>query len=159
MNSNLFLSEQKNTHMKKLQSICLLLSVLTLFSLAACKKEPKEKSRAELINKTWKVRKADHNNTIVFTDPEGTQPNTVNYKAYRLKFSGSTLTIIDNNGNEASGPWKFSADEKQIIFNPGTANERTFNITSISDSSMNISFDEPQKDGTLSIKLEFVPVQ
>jgi hypothetical protein len=148
--------------MRKSQSTLLLL-VISLCMFAACKKEPQAKPRTELIANDWKVRQVtyvtDDSQDIVYTDPQGTRPNSVNFANYRLRFNtDGTFSRTENNNTQTTGTWRFENNEQDIVFSVGNPGEVT--ITELAENNLNISYTETsQKTGSREIRIQLVPVQ
>ncbi len=94
----------------------ILLSLLSLFVLAACGGKDKTAALSDRIRQTWTVNVARENSTVVYT--KGAASNTKPaYATFKLDLSNTqtqrvVLTEID--GNSFTGTWTLSADEKKL---------------------------------------------
>ena len=136
-------------------SLCL----LGLISVVSSCKKSTPKSKKELLSRAWKVQKAEHNGTVVFT--ANANNNTVSYSTYSLKFDATNFTIIDRQTVASSGTWTFGANESTINFSvPSNTkfNPATVSVLTLTESELVIQYTEPNSKGQdTDVKVYLVP--
>jgi hypothetical protein len=149
--------------MKKISSFYLLVIFLMVPLLYACPgKDPKPKTKTELIQKNWKVRQVTSNGTIIYTDPPVSTPNTQDFSAYRLNFtSGSNFSRTEvGNTSTTTGTWQFDNNDnpKKITFSLG--NPASVTVESLTEKNLVISYIiESTKTGPVEYEITLIPAQ
>ena len=143
---------------KPLSWIVICLMVPFLFH---CKgKDPKPKSKTEMITKTWKVREARIGGNVVYTNPASSAPNNPDFTQYSLTFRNSTDFSRREIGgvSETSGNWQFNDNNNPTRITFSTGNPSEVNVETLEDNRLIISYTvTSSKTGDTVYRIEFVP--
>lgn len=132
--------------MKTLKNL-LLASIL--FAFVACSEEDVLNNTQLITQRTW-----------TYDSVEGFSSDwTAFYDLFLTgatwKFNSDGTTTISSAGSSSSGTWEFNSDETQLILDPGTADEESFTIVTLTATSLVIQGeDDLATDGTYTLHLK-----
>jgi hypothetical protein len=134
--------------MKKLYP--LLLAVILMSVLPACKKDPAPVlTKQELILRVWKIKRVLIN---------GAEDKSTDYGAARLEFKpGGSYTYTTAAGT-ASGTWELAGNDQTLIINKGTATEEKPAVLLLTEGNLNLQYTfKNYKNGNVEYVYEFIP--
>jgi hypothetical protein len=145
-------------NMKPLLWIFICLMVPFLFACPG--KDPKPKSKTEMIIKTWKVREARIGGNVVYTNPASSAPNNPDFTQYSLTFRNATdFTRKEIGGvSETSGTWQFNDNNNPTRITFSTGNPSEVSVETLEDNRLILTYVVTSpKTGNIEYRIEFVP--
>jgi hypothetical protein len=140
----------------------LLVIAIGMLMFQACNNETEGTSDADLVG-VWEIDNLDFdvliNNESLseFFGVGGSQIEALFTAQFEAEYENSTFEFKSDNSYEViqpgsateTGTWAISADGNQLIFDEGSSDETTFNISSVSSTSLILNIEESENSEDL----------
>jgi hypothetical protein len=139
--------------MKNLRLLSFLFVALVMGALTSCSKDDDDatpSAQALLTAKQWQGNKylIDGDDMSSFID--------IDEMFWKFDSDGSYVVEVD--GDSESGKWEFASNNQQLVLDKGTADEFTLDILKLTNTSLNLEFEEEDLDTgeTYTVEIRFL---
>jgi hypothetical protein len=127
----------------KSYSVLLCVLLLSILIITGCKKddEPKQPTKTDILTgREWKFQDLFAFGQNLTSLGVAQYLGGVTNSNFKFNKDGSYVATDRTTNATTPGKWEFSADEKQLILDKGTADETTFEIVTLTDKNLDLRF-------------------